>query len=105
MLNSNESYNEAEKIVIWSKAKICLGANAAQWRKDRYGAWICYSQYGNTASPYGWEIDHIFPSSMGGSDDYSNLQPLQWENNRAKADNFPFFNAPVTANGNINVYK
>ena len=32
-------------------------------------------------SIYGWEIDHIKPKKDGGSDDLSNLRPLQWEAN------------------------
>jgi 5-methylcytosine-specific restriction endonuclease McrA len=48
-----------------------------------------YGEYGQT-SKYGWEIDHIKPVSKGGTDDLSNLQPLQWENNRRKGDNYPW---------------
>ncbi|MFN9492952.1 MAG: HNH endonuclease signature motif containing protein [Sphingobacteriales bacterium] len=47
------------------------------------------SDYGNTNSRYGWEVDHIKPVSKDGKDDLQNLQPLQWENNRYKSDNFP----------------
>jgi 5-methylcytosine-specific restriction endonuclease McrA len=44
---------------------------------------------------FGWEIDHIKPLSKGGTDDISNLQPLQWENNRHKADDWPDFECKV----------
>ena len=47
------------------------------------------NQYGNRDSQYGWEIDHIRPVANGGSDEISNLRPLQWENNAAKQDGRP----------------
>ena len=47
-----------------------------------------YEDYGNTSSKHGWEVDHIKPVSKGGTDDLSNLQPLQWDNNRKKSDTY-----------------
>jgi len=32
-------------------------------------------------SPYGWEIDHIFPVSRGGLDVFPNVRALHWRNN------------------------
>ncbi len=48
------------------------------------------SEYGNTNSDHGWEVDHEKPVARGGSDDLSNLQPLQWDNNRKKSDAYPW---------------
>lgn len=74
---------------VWAKGKIIDGVSSVLKRKDSCGAIMEYSQYGNDNSQVGWEIDHIRPKAQGGGDELSNLQPLQWENNRHKADNYP----------------
>jgi hypothetical protein len=64
------------------------------FRKDACGASMMRDRYGKTET-WGWEIDHVIPVSAGGSDDLSNLQPLQWENNRYKSDNYPIWTCKV----------
>jgi len=85
---------------VWNKATIVPGVDSRVRRKDACGAWIDRNQYGvTTVNGTGWEIDHILPISRGGSDSIWNLQPLQWQNNRAKGDSQFNWRRAVTAAG------
>ena len=93
-------FDDRMRRAVWEKALPVIGVDRAARRKDRYGAWIEWSRYGvSDVFGTGWEIDHLVPVCRGGSGELENLQPLQWQNNRAKGDDHPA-NGPcaVTAN-------
>lgn len=75
---------------VWEKAhKIDLGHELAGYRRDDFGNLIRWEAYGDRTSPYGWEIDHIIPSSLGGAETLDNLRPLKWLANVHKSDTIP----------------
>ena len=78
----------AESVItaVWNKGIPIANLDPDEYRKDICGNIIRYSDYGDTDSVYGWEIDHINPVSNGGTDNLVNLQPLYWANNRNKSD-------------------
>lgn len=85
----NDFYDDKKK-AVWEKAQIIPDVNKDLIRIDRCGALIRWDKYGEIIEKgFGWEIDHIRPVSLNGNDDLSNLQPLQWQNNRHKSDTFP----------------
>lgn len=88
-------FSPSEIQAVWEKAHIINYYEKDVKRKDPCGATILRKEYGNTNSSFGWEVDHIKPLSSYGSDDLSNLQPLQWENNRYKGDNYPNWSCKV----------
>lgn len=100
MANFSQQLIEA----VWKKAKEISGYDPNVWRQDFAGAWISHSAYGQQG-PFGWEIDHLKPVVLNGSDDIENLNPLQWQNNRTKGDDYPQFKTSVTSSINTNVEK
>lgn len=78
------SFSEYTIQKVWEKGFFIPGCDPNVCRKDKCGAPIRRYDHGNRNSRYGWEIDHIRPESQGGSDDLSNLRPLQWQNNASR---------------------
>ncbi len=75
-------YGEETIAAVWEKGRVVPGTDPSRRRKDCCGAWIDRDQYGvMMENGTGWEIGSV-PDESGG--DAENLQPLQWENNRAR---------------------
>ena len=79
------AFSKDVKDNVWSKAKPIRGKDPAKYRQDPYGNTLRYDSYGKD-SEMGWEIDHIKPSALGGSDAIRNLQALKTSVNREKGD-------------------
>ena len=82
-------------VAVWRKGRIVQGYDPSRLRQDVCGAWMEWAHYGNTNSARGWEIDHVKPVSKAGVDHLSNLQPLNWKNNRHKGDSYPNWGCAV----------
>ncbi len=82
------SFAQSTVLAVWKKAAAIPGEDPGVARRDTCGARIEYLQYGKQTT-YGWEVDHIKPLAKNGNDDLSNLQPLHWENNSHKSDDYP----------------
>lgn len=80
------TFDAATIEAVWKKGREIAGFSTL--RKDQCGAVIRHPDYPQPTE-YGWEIDHIKPVAAGGGDELHNLQPLQWENNRHKGDDWP----------------
>ncbi|MGZ9413754.1 HNH endonuclease signature motif containing protein [Mycoplasma sp. AC157] len=52
---------------------------------DYAGRYICFSEYGSKTSS-AWNIEHIRPSSIGGTDRYENLIPVHVVTNAERAN-------------------
>lgn len=75
------------KLSAWSRAHSVPGYNPNLYRRDAYGSWIAWSEYGQQTA-YGWEIDHELPKAHFPSlaNQPTNQRALHWRNNRTKSD-------------------
>ena len=70
---------------VWKKARRVKGKNPNLYRRDAQGNLIYKPAY-NRDSTMGWQVDHIWPRSKGGSDARRNLQALQTGANKRKSN-------------------
>lgn len=91
---------------VWEKGLVMDGMDKNLFRKDHCGAIIRRDMYliCNEPLSMGWEIDRIKPLGHGGTDDLNNLQPLQWENNKRKDNEYPAWSCLVGREGSANKY-
>ena len=95
---------------VWSKGTKVPNFDSSKYRKDACGAWISRDKYGDEHSPYGWQIDHIYPESklklrrmnQESIDDIQNLRPMHWKNNKSKGADYPTYHSVVKAVDNHN---
>jgi hypothetical protein len=69
---------EQKKRAAWDAAKAVFGSS--EIRIDCDGRSINWSEYGRY-SEYGWQLDHVLPIALGGSDSLSNLRARHWRGN------------------------
>lgn len=73
--------DEVRKRKVWEKGHPIQGYDPRVWRRDDFGDAIRYEDYGDRDCAYGWEIDHIRPTALGGYDAITNLRPLHCRRN------------------------
>lgn len=71
------SYDRELVDSVWEFAEVVRGNDAALWRKDEFGHWICRRDFGRRDSEFGWEI---FDPGVGRhTQGVYAMRPMQWQ--------------------------
>lgn len=98
-IRRKEEMNTTREQIAWEKTSNQVEATDGKtyaWSPE--GAWICWEDYGNINSIYGWEIDHWNGNAY--DNHQLNLRAMQWQNNRSKGDSKNFYIRKVYAPNN-----
>jgi hypothetical protein len=82
---------ELSKLFVWEKGFPIPGLPESEWRQDAFGNRMRFSDHGDRNSAFGWEIDHIHPTALGGTGDLGNLRPLHYKANAGLGGLFGLF--------------
>ncbi|UKK83834.1 HNH endonuclease [Sphingopyxis sp. BSN-002] len=79
---------DSRKKMAWDRCRTpgilqIMAAGGGNLKVDDFGNVIRWENYGQTDSEYGWEVDHIQPSALGGQNHFGNLRALHWRANRS----------------------
>jgi len=62
---------------VWNRGCVVSGQSPELWRQDGYGNLIYRPAYEYWWSSHGWEVDLLVPESLDGTNEPSNLRPVQ----------------------------
>lgn len=104
------AYSTEQIQKVWDKGTIVPNYDSSKYRKDACGAWIVRDKFGDTHSPYGWQIDHIYPEAklklrrldQESIDNIKNMRPMHWRNNASKGADYPTYHSVMKAVDNHN---
>jgi hypothetical protein len=84
MLKPNSAHvDPVEKYILWERAAKADGFDPAVWRRDRFGGWMRFDEYGESTD-FGWVKDQLIPAALGGADSIENHAATHWLNIRRK---------------------
>lgn len=97
----------------WERGLVVATYEPEAYRSDYAGALMFKgsfvanpnSEENNNVRSYSWTIVHQRPLAVGGSEEASNLWPLNYMNALAKSQDYPRWKTTVTFNGRENILK